>query len=127
MKRTLWLVCACFALCTAPLGAQKKNEAIAVFKDGFYIKGRVAQPKETIIDPYTGVSFNVPAGSLYMDDLARRFLFPPAQLQEVIEIKEPPKEFVVLHKAGSRKRGEPMLPGWKIESISPWNADKCDR
>lgn len=127
MKRSLWLLCACFAFCPATLWAQKKNEAIAVFKDGFSIKGRVAQPKETIIDPYTGQGFNVPAGSLYMDDMVRRILFSPGQLQEVIEIKEPPKEFMVLYRPGSTKRGEPMLPGWRIESISPWNPDKWDR
>ena len=79
MQRTMWLLCACFALCPAPLWAQPKNEAIVVFKDGFVIKGRVAQPKETIFDPYTGQSFTVPSGSLYMDDMVRRMMFCPTK------------------------------------------------
>jgi pimeloyl-ACP methyl ester carboxylesterase len=129
MRQAFWLLCGVLLLCPVPLWAQKKNDVVVVMKDGFTVKGKVAQKKDMIFDPYSGKSFSVPAegSSLYIDDLVRRIMFPPTQVQDIIEIKEPPKEFMVLHKPGSLKRGLPMLPGWRIESISDWSTDKWSR
>ena len=128
MRQTLWLLCGVLVFCPAPLWAQKKNEVVVVFKNGWTVRGKVAQKTDMIVDPYSGKSFKVPAegSSVYIYDNVRRIMFSPTQVQDIIEIKEPPKEFMVLHKPGSLKRS-PMSPNWQVESYSDWSTDKWDR
>src|SRR5262249_23736436 len=73
-------------LLPAPAFAQK--EAVVIFKDGYYVAGKVTQPKSFILDP-SGTSFTTPApGSLmYVDDGVRRIFFAPAQVQDVLDKK----------------------------------------
>jgi hypothetical protein len=110
------------------LWAQGKD-AVVIFKDGFSVKGKVVEKRDFITDPYTGASFTVPDSNafLYVDDLVRRIHFSPAQVQDVLELKpEQLKEEMRLQKGFKTRRGEPMMTGYQIESVSDWN-EKWER
>jgi pimeloyl-ACP methyl ester carboxylesterase len=120
----LWLAPLVLALAAGPAPAQPLKEAAVIFKDGFYVKGKVNEKRDFIVDPASGQSFPVPSGSgfIYVDDLVRRIHFSPNQVQEVIPI-EPAvvKETMVLRRLGTTLRGNMILPGWSFESVSDWN------
>src|SRR5947209_7302175 len=87
--RRLTILLACFAVMATTANAQFRKEAVIVFKDGFFLTGKVIEKRDFILDP-SGQSFTIPlSGALiHLDDFARRMYFIPGQLQEVIDKKE---------------------------------------
>ncbi len=130
MKRTLWLSWALMALCPAELLAQGRElkEAVVIFKDGFFVKGRAGQKKDFIVDPYSGTSIPIPAGDIYIDDVVRRIFFSMAQVQEVLDVKEGDrlKDQLFFGMKGTLKRGGPLPTPWEFETRGEWN-DKWER
>jgi predicted esterase len=118
---------ACLLLAGLPSLAaaqQQGKEAIVMFKDGFYVRGMVAEKREFIVDAATGKSFSVPDGSgfIYVDDHARRIHFSPTQVQEVLPVKPGDvQSLMVLKRYDWYRRKDMILPGWDFESVSPWN------
>jgi poly(3-hydroxybutyrate) depolymerase len=130
MKPTFGLWGLVLFVCPALTLAQSGKPAVVIFKDGFHVKGNVIQEKEIIIDPITGVGISIAAlgKPMYMDDGARRILFPIPQVQEVLELKpEQIKEQVKIFLKVPTPGGGPLLPGWEFESISDWDPGTCGR
>jgi len=95
-------------------------------KDGFAIRGKVGQPTDVIIDPASGSSFSVPAGSgnLYVDDGVRRILFSPRQVQDGGIIKDEPgdeRPSVALTKLSKLAIGGSFYPAWSVESTGEFD------
>lgn len=132
MKAALCLSSLVLGLCPVVLWAQAKGpkDAVVIFKDGFFIKGKAVQKKDFVVDPYSGNSISIPAGGeyLYVDDGIRRFNFSMAQVQDVLEIEpETLKDRIAfIRRQPPRSAGKNTTPGWVFESISPWD-DKWER
>src|ERR1043166_9013268 len=133
MKKTLWLAGLGLALFPVFAGAQGKTspkDAMVVFKDGFYVKGKINRQSDFFTDPFSGASLTIPKGEIYVDDWVRRINFSPAQLLEVIEL--PPdqvKQNVAVLMPGPTRKGEGPLPGSIFEFPKDgWGwSDKWDR
>ncbi len=125
MRLTAVLLCVTLAVCPSTARAQgRPREAVVIFKDGFFVKGKVVEKRDFIVDPATGSSFTIPAagGFLYVDDMVRRIHFSPSQVQDTIEVKkEQLEKQLVFHMNGPTRRGDLILPGWQFETISDWN------
>ncbi|MBM4071896.1 MAG: hypothetical protein FJ271_23665 [Planctomycetes bacterium] len=102
--------------------AGQASATIIVFKDGFFIRGNVKQPKDLLLDP-SGAALPVPlAGShYYIEDAVRRTLFSPRQVAPNGLIKEEPNKLIRLKKHGTSLIGDSILPGWEFESMSDWD------
>jgi pimeloyl-ACP methyl ester carboxylesterase len=131
MTRTFCLASLVIALSPTLVGAQVKGpkDALVIFRDGFFIKGKSAQKRDVIIDPATGASLPIAASgeSIYLDDGARRINFSLGQVQDVLEVD--PNEIknqliFTLVKVG-RRSGQ-IQPGLEYESVSDWT-DKGER
>jgi predicted esterase len=122
MRSRLFLSIPLLFLLPSLTWAQRK-EALIVFKDGFYLSGKVVEKRDFILDP-SGVSVTIPlSGSLInLDDMVRRMYFIPGQLQEVLEKKQIERDLMVLKRYANTSRADAILPGWQVESFSPWNA-----
>ncbi len=120
---------ACLLLAVLPglAAAQAGRDAIVMFKDGYYVKGKVVEKRDFIVDPATGKSIDIPAASglIYVDDLVRQIYFSPSQVQAdggIIPLK--PGDVaaqMVLKRYDWYRRNDMILPGWEFESISAWN------
>ncbi|MBI3410518.1 MAG: hypothetical protein HY040_19435 [Planctomycetes bacterium] len=113
-----------FLLLLLPLPAfAQVPDAIVIFKDGFYITGKVTQQKGFFLDP-SGTSFTIPKpGSLmYVDDGVRRIYFTPSQVQEVLDKKGGEREPIMLRRYSSSTIGETILPGWEFEKMTDWDS-----
>src|SRR2546430_1965003 len=99
-----------------PASAQYRKEAIIIFKDGFFLSGKVVEKKDFIIDPATGQSVIIPlSGSLInLDDMVRRIFFIPGQLQEVLEKKDVDRNLLNLTRYANTFKPDKILPGWQI-------------
>jgi pimeloyl-ACP methyl ester carboxylesterase len=124
------ILLACLALALSPyVCCAQGRQAVVVFKDGFFVKGKVTEKRDFVTDPLTGVSFTIPAGNgfLYVDDVVRRIHFSPAQVQDVIDLKpDQIKEQMRLHMGGPARSGLPMLSSWTFEGQTDWD-DKWQR
>jgi len=133
MRTALWLSGFCLALCPLAVDAQGKTtpkDAVVVFKDGFYVKGKITQNTDSFVDPFSGVTLTVPKGNIYVDDWVRRINFSSGQLLEVIPLeKEQVKQNVALLMQGPVRKGEGPLPGSTFEFPKDgWGwSDKWDR
>ena len=104
-------------------GKGPKDRALVIFKDGYFISGRVTQPKSFITDPESGASFTIPleGGFFYVEDGVRRIHFSPRQVLEVLpEDPKRDKNLLVLGKTGFTPR-DTLPPGWQVESASNWD------
>src|SRR5262249_41160238 len=99
---------------------QESRAALIIFNDGFVVSGKVLQPRQVEID--SGIPFSVPSGFIYVDDGARRIIFPPNDRQVAEVIKEDPGERDIIRitqPAPMIKRAP--LPPWRIDKIGPWD------
>ena len=68
--------------------AKKRLEHIVIFKDGFYIKGKVSEKVgEVIYDSKSGQGFPILAGEFFIDDNVRTIYFGHSQIQKVIPLE----------------------------------------
>ena len=109
-------------------GKGPKDRALVIFKDGFYVSGRVTQPKDFVLDSATGASFTVPlaGGFFYVEDGVRRIHFSPRQVLEVLP-EDPNRDRNLLvfgHTAWTPRNSLP--PGWEMKSMGDWGP-KWDR
>src|SRR5947209_5206615 len=129
MKAALCLSCLLLGLLPAVLRAQPKEpkDAVVIFKDGFFLKGKAIQKKDFIVDPHSGASIVIPAGGeyLYVDDGVRRINFSLAQVQDVLEVQaETLKDQSRLWFTRGqlpRRVTKTIPPGWQFETVGPWN------
>lgn len=125
-----------FLAAALPLGlfvpdaaAQRRSDdrALIVFKDGFFLRGRVGQQKDLLFDPVAKRSFSIPkAGGLFwLDDDVRRYLFSPAQMQDVFkDDRGDDKE--LLQFVRYKIMGERRMPGYEVEAVGKFD-DKWTR
>lgn len=108
------------AFVPATAWAQRK-EGIIIFKDGFYISGRVVEQKTFFNDP-NGMSFTIvkPGSMIFVDDNVRRIFFPTGQLHEVLE-KADDKNPLALVRYKASNPPDMILPGWTFEKVTPWD------
>jgi poly(3-hydroxybutyrate) depolymerase len=132
MYRTFYLAGLVLALAPVWLEAQTSKglkDAVVIFRDGFFIKGKPAQKLDFIIDSATGASIRIPASgeALYIDDGARRIQFSAGHVQEVLEVDatELKNQLVFTLSKVGRRSGQ-VEPGLEFESVSDWN-DKGER
>src|SRR5437870_1009377 len=99
-------------LVLAQVGKGPKDKALVIFKDGFYVSGRVTQPKSFITDPESGASFTIPlaGGFFYVEDGVRRVHFSPRQVLEVLE-EDPKRDRNLMTLVG--------LPAWSVRDTLP--------
>jgi pimeloyl-ACP methyl ester carboxylesterase len=104
-------------------GAEKARPAIVIFKDGFYIQGKVKQPRDYIVDP-SGANFTVPmaGGYYYVDDGVRRVIFSPGQVHEVLDDPKGAKTPMQLRRTGTSLVGDSILPGWELEHVGNFDS-----
>lgn len=123
-------LCAAWLLLVALPGlalAQAGQKAIVMFKDGFYVKGTVAEMRTFMVDSATGKSFDIPVtgGLIYVDDTVRKIYFSPNQVQSeggIVPLK--PGDLaapIVLKRYEWHRRSSVILPNWEFLSVSPWN------
>lgn len=107
----------------------QRQEALIIFKDGFYLRGVVKEERKMIVDHATGGAVSIPSGKLMnLDDGVRRIYFVFGQLQDVLTQKQ------VVRKEEMRFDRSPatfgaknyLLPGWQFEEPTDWN-DKWER
>ena len=105
MRRPL-LIILLLAFAGGAVQAQARKEAVIVFKDGFYLSGKVVEKKDYIIDPATGRSFTIPlaGGLINLDDGVRRMYFIPGQLQAVEEKKSVDRDLINLPRYANTSR-----------------------
>lgn len=116
------------ALASLTLTGVVHGDAI-IFKDGFFLQGKVRQDQEFISDP-SGQGVMVPKGGYFMDDVVRRITFPHSYLMEVIKPNQNDssaglESFKMTTRIGrtAPEFGLPILDGAKPDS---WN-DKWER
>src|SRR5438105_2079853 len=124
MRSTFCLSLAFLGLCATGAWAQSRKEAVIIFKDGFSLSGRVVEKRDFIIDPVAGQSITIPlsGGLINLDDRVRRMFFIPGQLQEVLEKKTVERDFLDLRRYANTSVPDKILPGWQVESATPWNS-----
>ncbi|MCI0377900.1 MAG: hypothetical protein L0215_09855 [Gemmataceae bacterium] len=115
-------------LFAANVANAQRKEALIIFKDGFYLSGKLMEEKSFITDPATGASITIPKPNslVNLDDWVRRTYFIPGQLQDILDKKHIETDEIVLKRWGISTAGGQILPGWLFESVSPWN-DKWER
>ena len=69
------LACVAVLLLAVPAAWAGPPTGVIYFKDGYAIKGKVGQPHETFIDPYSHSSISVAKGFYLLDDTCRYFFF----------------------------------------------------
>jgi pimeloyl-ACP methyl ester carboxylesterase len=134
MKAALFRSLLVLALFPTLTWAQRREakDAVVIFKDGFYVKGKAIQKKDWLIDPATGASMVIPAGGeyLYVDDDVRRINFSMAQVQDVLEVEaeriKDQSRLWFFRGNLPKVAGKPIPSGWQFEGVGPWN-DKWER
>src|SRR5438874_1545276 len=90
MTQTRWWL-SLLILATLPIAVQgqpKMRDAMVIFKDGFYVKGKIdEQVREFIYDPASGRSFPILSGNFFIDDHVRKIKFSPTNVQKVSHLK----------------------------------------
>src|SRR5262245_13549989 len=90
MRSRLFIVPAALGVLLAGAWPQHVRGALIIFNDGFVVSGKVLQPRKLEIDGET--VYNIPSGFIYVDDGARRIIFPPSPSQLAEVLKEDPTE-----------------------------------
>jgi pimeloyl-ACP methyl ester carboxylesterase len=103
---------------TGPAGA-----VVVLFKDGFTIQGRITQATDIIVDPKTGRGFPIPKSGepFKIDDDARRIIFSPSQVVDVLP--DPPRtsSAMVLKRLAPGIRGRSLPQAFEIKEFGPWD------
>jgi predicted esterase len=101
---------------------RRPPSSLVIFKDGFFLRGKVMQQRDVIFDPEAKVSFSIPkpGGLFWLDDDVRRLLFSPAQVQEVIA-EDPTQEKDLVKFERYKMMGTSRLPGYEYETASKWD------
>jgi pimeloyl-ACP methyl ester carboxylesterase len=103
--------------------AIKKRDAIVIYKDGFYIKGKInEQVRDVIFDRASGQSFPILSGDFHVDDIVRRVYFSPTHVMKVEqykpgEIKEPMQ---IMRRKGLYQPRE-LHATWTFEGITKFS------
>ena len=106
--------------CSASAQTRKRLDHIVVYKDGFYIKGRVSEKVgEVLYDSASGQSFPIFAGEFAIDDNVRSVYFSHGQIQKVIPQESNESKPVVRFKLISQPLR--ILDQFVFETFSPWN------
>ncbi|MCI0639099.1 MAG: hypothetical protein L0Y72_28260 [Gemmataceae bacterium] len=115
-------------LFAANVADAQRKEALIIFKDGFYLSGKLMEEKSFITDPVSGASITIPKPNslVNLDDWVRRTYFIPGQLQDILDKKHIETDEIVLKRYGISTAGGQILPGWLFDSVSAWN-DKWER
>ncbi len=126
-----WLALSLLIVCAFITSAQPQpaREGVVIFKDGFYVKGRITQPNDFIIDPIGGASVVIPSakGFLHVDDRVRRIVFDPSFTQDVLETKPGDiAELMVLKRTTAPVSRDMILPTWEVSKIPDWD-EKWER
>ncbi len=129
MRPALCLSFFVLAFCPAALSAQPKGpkDAVVIFKDGFYIKGKAVQTRDFFVDPHSGVRVTIAKGGdyLYVDDDVRRINFSTAQVQEVLDVEpealKGDQVNLIRRQPPRRPRYYPLPPGIRFEEIPTWD------
>jgi predicted esterase len=103
----------------APAQSKKRLDHIVIYKDGFFLKGRVGEKVgEVIYDEKSGQSFPIPSGEFFLDDFARTIYFSHSQIQKVLPLESnAPKPIVRFHWSTQSKA---ILSQFMFESFSKW-------
>ncbi|MGE3809114.1 MAG: prolyl oligopeptidase family serine peptidase, partial [Gemmataceae bacterium] len=97
---------------------------IIIFKDGFFIHGKVSQDGETVVD--NGQAFTVPSGPFFIIDFPRRISFSRLQVVEA-NPKELNREPMVLTRTSGRlPQPKPIYPLIDLLGTTPFD-DKGER
>ncbi|MSQ94159.1 MAG: hypothetical protein EXR98_06330 [Gemmataceae bacterium] len=113
-------------LAALPVGAfaqADRRDAIVIYKDGYFIKGKVKEQRGTVIwDHATGRPFPIPSGEFFIDDDVRDILFSPTNVQKVIQLKPEevlqPMEVKRLNFNNARLQ---VGPTWTFDTPSKWS------
>lgn len=99
------------------------REATILFKDGYVLSGKVMEKRDFLIDPASKAMFQIPSGSgfMYLDDEARRIVFTPSQVQEVVS-KKLWTDLITLTRYAPKFIGGEVLPTWQFQKFGNWNA-----
>jgi predicted esterase len=121
MRSRFFIAGAALGALLAGICLQEAHSALIIFNDGFVVSGKVLQPRQLEVD--SGVSISLPSGFIYVDDGARRIIFPPSSTQVAEVLKEDPteKDIIKIARPASSAKAWPTLPPWKIEKITPWD------
>src|SRR5262245_51810123 len=85
-------------------GLEEARGALIIFKDGFTVSGEIREPRKLQID--SGISYSMPEGLIYVDDGARRIVFPATNRQVADVLKDDPADkdrMMILRKTGRGK------------------------
>ena len=119
-----WWICLLIlaALPIAAHGQPRKRDALVIFKDGFFIQGKIEeQVSDVIYDAASGRSFPVMSGSFFIDDHVRRIKFSPTNVQKVVQLKVGDvKEPTQIWRFKLSDAKEDVLPTWTYLGFSQW-------
>jgi predicted esterase len=104
----------------APAQSKKRLDHIVIYKDGFFLKGKVGEKVgEVIYDSKTGQSFPIPSGEFFLNDYARTIYFGHNQIQKVIPLEANASKPIVRFNWATQSKG--ILKEFVFESFSRWN------
>ncbi|MBI1830298.1 MAG: hypothetical protein HYR84_02470, partial [Planctomycetes bacterium] len=129
MRLVRWIIVLLLATVPGVADAQKKQrDAIVIYKDGFYIKGKVEERVGTVIyDRESGRAFPLPSGEFTIDDHVRKIMFSPTHVQKVIQLKEGEiKEPMKIQRIKSVYQPREIHSSWEYTNFGKWD-DKCER
>ena len=122
MPMRWWLSLLILAMLPMVAPAQgPRRDARVIFKDGFFIHGKIYEPTaKQIFDPVSGQGFPIPSGNFFIDDNVRSIMFSQAHVLKIEEHKdEAPvsKPYVRLQSINQTKAIDPT---WSVDSFGPW-------
>ncbi|MBM3996054.1 MAG: hypothetical protein FJ303_18170 [Planctomycetes bacterium] len=124
-----WLLVLLVAGLPGAANAQKKQrDAIVIYKDGFYIKGKIEERVGTVIyDRESGRAFPLASGEFTIDDHVRKIMFTPTHVQKVIQLKEGEvKEPMKITRIKSIFQPREIHATWEFSNFGKWS-DSCER
>jgi predicted esterase len=69
-------------------GQPNRRDALIVFKDGFFIRGKIdEQVRDVIYDSASGQAFPILSGQFFLDDHVRKIKFSSTNVQKVNQLK----------------------------------------
>jgi pimeloyl-ACP methyl ester carboxylesterase len=121
MRRRLgYLVLAMLALLAADAVARAEY-AMVLFKDGFVQFGDVRKQGSVQVDPYTGESVWMPAGSFLLDTGPRRVFFSHLRVQAALNQAQAQSEDLKIQNKVSRSAALHIYPLTHILSCTNWD------
>jgi pimeloyl-ACP methyl ester carboxylesterase len=120
MMRPRWwmslLILATLPIAAGAQGQPRLRDAMVIFKDGYYIKGKIdEQVREYIYDPKSGQSFPILSGDFFIDDHVRKIKFSAGNVQKVVHLKAGDV------KAPMRIERIQVIPKLKDDILSSWH------